>query len=50
MVEKQHKNLRTCEYCKVKPCWFVANNQVEYGDHCRHYKEDKNKTKFLKGR
>ena len=50
MIPKPHKNFRTCEYCKVRPCWYRSNNEVEYGDHCRHYKEDKLKTQVEKGR
>ena len=46
MIPRPHKNFRTCEYCKVRPCYFRATGNVEYGDHCKFYKEDKEKTKY----
>lgn len=48
IAKRTVKNFNTCEYCRVKPCFFLAKGEVEYGDHCRHFKADSIKVKFAK--
>ena len=37
------KDYHVCEYCKIKPCMYVAKGEVEYGSFCRNYTADARK-------
>ena len=46
----ERKDFHTCEYCKVRPCMFLAKGEQEYKTFCRHYKADTQKIEKEKRR
>ena len=39
------KDYKICEFCKLYPCMYVTNDEVEYRTHCRSYSADSRKIK-----
>ena len=42
-AKKKDKDYHTCEFCKIKPCMYMARGEVEFSTFCRSYIADSKK-------